>query len=128
MQQRHAAIVTPPREGSVRVLACTTSTAVVQLETDAMFTKDGVSRAAGPTIVRFHAQGGDIFVLFGLDNAVVSDPAAVAGDDRCDRIPADQERDYLINPKVDKFFSARTSTGTATLRYRIAGPPTNSVA
>lgn len=130
MAQNHAALATPPRKGEVRVLAVGVATAAEDLAATLWTVAavgGGTVKVTGPTIVRLHAQGGDVFVLFSSDGTA-ADPADTAGNGRCDRIPADQERDYVLSPTNDLKMSARTSAGTATLRYRIAGPRPNLVA
>jgi hypothetical protein len=115
-----------------RAIACNVSTTSVELDTD-IFQLTPVS--GGPAtpgsvrdaLVRFHAEGNDLYINFGAASTVVANSAAVSGNTMCDRIPAGQDRDYELNPSIDKWVSARTINGgalTATLRYGIVSFPT----
>lgn len=136
--------VVPPRgdavnAGAPRVVACNAATASVELDTDifqlAFTPQPGVASGKMPpggygrALVRFHAEGNDLYLNFGQASTVFANSAAVTGNTRCATIPAGQDRDYECDPAIDKWFSATTLNGsslTATLRYQIVSYPTNS--
>ena len=120
---------------SCRVLACTTTTASKALINDVLVSQPvpnqpaselGELPASGAMLCRFHAKGGDIWILFGPNSSVVVDPTDTTAAQLGDRIPQDQYVDYVLNPATQGYFSARTASGTATLKYRASGPPTNN--
>lgn len=119
--------ILPPRSGNCRALACTNSTAAQEIDNDIFqFSGSNLPGSYGRALMRCHAEGNDIYILFGSTNGVVANNAATTGATVCDRIPSGQEREYEIHPTVDKFFSATTANGTtntATLRYRITTEP-----
>lgn len=130
--------VVPPRQNQCRVLACNAATTIQQIDNDIFqFTPPansaGVPGSFGRALMRCHAEGNDLYILFGSTNAgytANSASVSAAGANVCDRIPVGQERDFEIDPVVDKFFSCNTINGGAlagTLRYRIVSFPTKDV-
>jgi hypothetical protein len=136
----HAFRVIPPRSGNTmgsgaqRAIACNASTTSFELDNDIFqfapaANTVGTPGGFGPALVQFTADGGDIYINFGPTNAVVANSAATSGNTVADKIPQDKALIYEISPKVDLWCSARTANGgsvTATLRYRIIGPPTRA--
>jgi hypothetical protein len=114
-----------------RALAITNATAAQQIDNDILQAVDQtgakVIATSGYVLVRFHAEGCDMYIRFGLSNAVVADPAAVGAlVSVADFIPQGTYLDYMLNPQTDKFFSCRSiGAATGTLRYRQSCPPTN---
>lgn len=126
--------VVPPRgTGAVsncRALACNNATTSQEIDNDIFQITGGTNPPGsyGEGLMRCHAEGNDIYIVFSVDGNALANSAATAanGQGCCDRIPAGQDREYLIHPGIDKFFSARTINGgtlTATLRYRITTEP-----
>jgi hypothetical protein len=134
--------VVPPRAGAInagapRAIVCTQSSVAVELDTD-IFTfplQNGQANGSatpggyGRALVRFHAESNDIWVGFGQGPGVVANSAATTGNTVCAHIPVNQDRDWEIDPNIDKWVCARTQNGaglTATLRYQIVSFPTVS--
>lgn len=132
--------VTPPRQNATqtasncRTIACTTTTVSVAISS--LFAVNSVPNqpaanqgelpAGGPTLVRFHAKGGDIWILFGPNANVIVDPTDATAAQLGDRIPQDQYVDLMLDPVVDQWISARTASSTATLKYRLSSPLANN--
>lgn len=120
--------------GAQRVLACNVGTTVQELDNDIfqLANPSGVAvpGTVGPALVRFHAEGADIYMNFGANASISANSAATSGaNTMCERIPAGQDRDFELSPYVHKFMAAQTQSGqtfTATLRYRIISPPTQT--
>jgi hypothetical protein len=132
--------IVPPRDASpcgnpaapwTRAVACNVSTTSVELDNDVLMmtppaASPGVPGSYGRALFVCQAEGGDIYVLFGAASTVVANSAAVSGNTQCWRVPKDQEREFELDPNVDKWLSPRTINGgsvTATLRYRITSFP-----
>ncbi|MGA7122456.1 MAG: hypothetical protein WBY94_20305 [Polyangiaceae bacterium] len=133
--------VVPPRNGGggtvgqgiVRTYAATNSSTPVELDTD-IFSSLGVANAAavpgafGRAILSISAEGADVWVNFGSTSAFIANSAATStpgatSANACWHIPNGQEREYEVDPLVDKWFCANTQNGqagTATVRYRIS--------
>ena len=126
--------VVPPRSGNVRAVACNVATAVIELDNDlfqlaAPTNTAPVPGSYGRALLRLQAETNDLWVLFGPTNTVSANSAAVAGAGQCSHIPAGQDREFEVDPLVDKFLSATTvSAGSAlaTLRYWITSFPTQA--
>ena len=134
--------VVPPRAGGTpaagqqpagfcRAVACNNATTSFQLDNDIFQIGPAAGQAGTPggygrALVKFHAEGNDLYINFDTASTVVANSAAVSGNTQCERIPAGQEREYELDPTIDKWCSARTINGqalTATLRYRTTSFP-----
>jgi|HubBroStandDraft_6_1064221.scaffolds.fasta_scaffold176285_2 hypothetical protein len=123
-----------PTAPGCRVIAANNATTSVELDNDLFqFTPPpntpAVPGSYGRALLRVHAEGNDLYVLFGAASTVAANSAATSGNTQSDHIPAGQERDFEVDPTIDKWMSARTqngSTNTATCRYRIVSLPTNT--
>lgn len=128
--------VCPPRasatfgSGAVRVVACNVATTSVRLDNDILQNSAGNPGSFGRALVRFHAEGNDLYLNFDTVSTVVANSAAVAGNTRAMRIPAGQERDWELDPSVDIWCQATTINGgalLATLRYQVVSFPTQGL-
>jgi hypothetical protein len=131
--------VAPPRAGATagagacRAVACNASTTTFELDNDIFqvpppANTPGTPGSYGRALVRFHAEGADLYILFGAANTVSANSAATSGNTVCARIPIGQERDYELDPNVDKFCSCTTINGgslTGTLRYQMVSFPSS---
>jgi hypothetical protein len=134
--------VVPPRAGATvgagapRAVACNAATTSFELDTDIFqlplqnnASGGGVPGSYGRALVRFHAESNDLWILFGSSSSVTANSAATSGNTVCAHIPANQDRDFELDPSIDKWCSATTQNGqsyTATLRYQIVSYPTRS--
>lgn len=126
--------VVPPRANSVRNVACNAATAVIELDNDlfqllAPTNTAPVPGSYGRALLRLQAENSDVWVLFGQNNAVVANSAAITGATVCSHIPAGQDREFEVDPLIDKYLSATTingGTSSANLRYWITSFPTQA--
>ncbi len=122
--------VLPPRAANPpRVVAVTATSANIELDNDVFQFTSGAANAPqsyGAALLRVQAEANDVYVLFGGDNTVAANSAATAGATRCSYLPAGQDREFEINPSVDKWMAFSTKnagTNTATIRYWIVSVP-----
>lgn len=123
-----ADFVTCPLSGASAVLAVTTTAANQDLR---LVGNQTINTAAQKTetsglaghYVTLIADGGDVYVAFGVSSAAVSGANAPApattgvnAVGNCYKIPKDQTLNVIPRPGVDNFVAYVTSTGTATLR------------
>lgn len=129
--------VTPPHGLSTdpyspRALAITNATATQEIDNDILQAVDQAGNAvpatSGYVLVRFQAQGCDMWIRFGTTAGMTAVNPATTGNGAAvgEYLPAGTYVDYMLNPRLDKFFSC-VSSGAATgiLRYRLSGPAGN---
>ena len=103
-----AADVTPPIEGRVRVVAVTSTSQAVAL----------ADVATSGDFLTLHAEGGDVFLVFGTSSSVTAHATATTGNTRSWRIAKDRSEHFRIASDHSlTHVAAITSAGTATLRY-----------
>jgi hypothetical protein len=123
--------VVPPRQGNWRAIACNTATAAVELDNDVFQFALAATALGGPTpglpgnygkaLLRVQAEGNDLWINFGPTSSVQANSALLSANAAM-HIPVNQERDFEVDPALDKFLSAVTQNGsgnTATCRYGI---------
>ncbi|HTQ45378.1 MAG TPA: hypothetical protein VMI75_21620 [Polyangiaceae bacterium] len=119
--------VVPPRPATVRAVAATNASANVELDNDVFqFMQGGAPQSYGTALLRVQAESNDIYVLFGTSSNVAVNSAATSGNTVCSYIAAGQDREFEINPNVDKYMAYATKNGatsTATIRYWIVSFP-----
>jgi hypothetical protein len=110
--ERMAAAITPPRMGDIRAMDVTTAAGAA--------TDTGVS-TPGPKYVTFQCDVA-CYITFSNDglstNITDPDDAAVTGDGRTWRIPADQPTPFLVSV-TERYFKPRGSD-TGVLRWYIS--------
>lgn len=117
--------VVPPRQGqtnsSTPWIAFATSSAtasqsiantVMQLSGTDVYGNaiPGLQGNYGRGLLRVQAETNDLWILFG-QSANVQANSAVLGSNASMHIPAGQERDFEVDPALDKFLSAVTANG-----------------
>lgn len=128
--------VLPPRVGNWRAVTCNTATAAIELDNDIFqipipataqnAAQPGLPGNYGRALMRVQAEGNDLWVLFGPTNAVQANSAVIGTANAACHIPVNQERDFEVDPTLDKFLSAVTQNGSGnagTVRYGIVSFP-----
>lgn len=115
----------PPRQqgasSTVRVVSCNASTTAFELDNDLFqFTAAGSAVATpgsyGNARLLVQNDGANnLYVLFGPNNAVAANSAAsnAATGTTCILVPPNSEKDFYVEPAIDKFVSLRTPNGSA---------------
>ena len=83
----------------------------------------------GRALLRVHAEGNPIYLNTSTTAGTANSAAVGQGNTVAARIPQDQDRDYEIDPAIDKYLNVVTQNGlglTATVRYSIVSFPTNT--
>lgn len=120
--------VVPPRSNNVRsvVAAANGASQNVELDNDIFqFTSGGATQSYGVALMRVSAEGADAWILMGQTSAVVANSASTSNTATMPwHIPSGQEREFEINPNVDKFMAYQGAG--ATVRYMITTYPKSS--
>ncbi|HEY6783598.1 MAG TPA: hypothetical protein VI159_01530 [Gemmatimonadales bacterium] len=131
---RQADFITPPRAGQITALAVTTVAASASLLTMGNQT---ANQANANTLniglpghyITLYADGGDVYILFGPDQASVSSgnapsPTATGANatGACFVIPTGVAMNVRPESNVDQWIGYVTKTGTATLRIAQTSP------
>ncbi len=123
---RQSDYITPPRKGSISVVAVTSTSSATTMATYGQ-TAWGDGTANGPSYGShywsFQADGGDVYIAFDdltltVDNTATGALAATA----CIKIPVNTTLQVKLNPATDVFIAVKTASGTATLRIWQSSP------
>lgn len=134
--------VVPPRGstpnntlGNIRVAATSNVSSSVELDNDVgLFAFVGAgplgnsTQSIGPAILRVQAELADVYINFSTA-AGTANSLATTGNTRASIVPAGQDRDFEVNPSVDKFLNFATiNTGITTgfIRYWVTTFPQSS--
>lgn len=134
--------VPPPRSGAsagglagcCRMVNVTATSASTQLDNDILQRPAPASGNVNPgswgkALVRFHAENNDVWLNFSVAAGTADSTQTNAGTKAniVAHIPVNQERDYELDPTVDKFVNYQSASGlTANLRYELVSLDNNS--